>query len=192
MEDLRFLATMLTVALVAFLTGRYKIITRADLDILNPHTWSIRVRKLAVVIGSSAFMAVALFYLSGYVNMATIEITGGAPLINPDAHPVTQVIVNFPVAAAVILGTLPILEEWLFRHVLMRRMMRFGLLAALLSSSAVFAFFHLMNSGTHLGALIPVFVGGMMFGIAYHWRGFACACMTHILYNELVLIAVYL
>ena len=58
------------------------------------------------------------------------------------------------------------LEEWIFRGVILRFLLRFGTVGALVISSALFAIVH----GFKAEALLGRFALGLVFGALYLWR----------------------
>lgn len=89
-------------------------------------------------------------------------------------------IIIFAVAIA------PIVEEFVFRFFIYGVLKRYvGCLLGVILSSLLFAAAH-----AHLPSLIPLFVLGSCFAIAYEWSGSILVSMTmHSLFNSLTLIA---
>ncbi|HEX5490456.1 MAG TPA: type II CAAX endopeptidase family protein [Candidatus Udaeobacter sp.] len=89
-------------------------------------------------------------------------------------------IIIFAVAIA------PIVEEFVFRFFIYGVLKRYvGCLLGVILSSLLFAAAH-----AHLPSLVPLFVLGSCFAIAYEWSGSILVSMTmHSLFNSLTLIA---
>jgi membrane protease YdiL (CAAX protease family) len=89
-------------------------------------------------------------------------------------------IIIFAVAIA------PIVEEFVFRFFIYGVLKRYvGCLLGVVLSSLLFAAAH-----AHLPSLVPLFVLGSCFAIAYEWSGSILVSMTmHSLFNSLTLIA---
>lgn len=91
-----------------------------------------------------------------------------------------MLIIIFAVANA------PIVEEFVFRFFIYGVLKRYvGCLLGVILSSLLFAAAH-----AHLPSLVPLFVLGSCFAIAYEWSGSILVSMTmHSLFNSLTLIA---
>lgn len=96
---------------------------------------------------------------------------------------------SFPLLI-VSITVLPILEEWIFRGIILEEISRVSQSkwAGLLFSSLLFAVFHLSNPGTYLPAIVPYFVGGVIIGGSYLAGGLAVAVLSHVIYNLLLLL----
>ena len=89
-------------------------------------------------------------------------------------------IIIFAVAIA------PIVEEFVFRFFIYGVLKRYiGCLLGVILSSLLFGAAH-----AHLPSLVPLFVLGSCFAIAYEWSGSILVSMTmHSLFNSLTLVA---
>jgi len=130
---------------------------------------------------------------------ALMQDRGGVKVSNED-HPVNQISSGTkPIMGVLILGlllgTIPILEEWLFRRNLLewirQKDFNYSTLSAIIVSSFAFGSFHLLNSGTYIYSLVPPFFGGLLFGVAYVLGGLKASCFSHVAYNELILVIMY-
>lgn len=85
---------------------------------------------------------------------------------------------------------LPILEEWIFRGILLEEIARRWKSRwwALAISSVIFAIFHLSNPGTFPAAVIPLTFGGLILGGSYLAGGLATAILCHSLYNVILIL----
>lgn len=106
----------------------------------------------AVVIGVAAFM------LKGLVNMTIIALSGfdenaQSPYYESSSTSLLSLIIMFATISILV----PIGEEFLFRGLLMRGLLRYGAVVAVLGSTLVFALFHGVNM-----ALPSAFVVGLV------------------------------
>ena len=191
-EQLRTIAAMAFVGGVLLWVIRNPSETRA----LYPTQW-IREAKLmkrgdwAKCLGMIAIFTAVLLYaipVAGRLTMAATKV----PLVDPATHPVYQAAsLSLPLLMAlVVLGV--VFEEWLFRGVLLRKLVRFGRLRALALSSIVFGLFHLIDPGSYPFAFIPPTVAGIFLGAAYLKGGLKVAVPAHIGYNWIRLVLVFL
>ncbi len=121
--------------------------------------------------------------------------------VSSEDHPVNQTARTFTpwqsfVILGVIFGTVPIVEEWLFRDKLLSYIMdkdfQYSTISAILISAGTFGFFHLFNPGTTVYSIVPPFFGGVIFSVAYVVNGLKQSIFVHVLYNELVLLLMFL
>lgn len=173
--------------ILGFLIGKLVGEKPAYLKLINPSTWIseakrattkrwIRVFTLSIIIG------IAMFFVQLKIGNIVIRLFG--PLL-AEENIFTQ-IARFSLPVFVISVTvLPILEEWIFRGVILEEIYQFSQSkkTALLSSSLIFAIFHLSNPGTLPPAVITYFIGGLIIGGGYLVGGFSVAVFSHVLYN---------
>jgi len=129
------------------------------------------------------------FYLMGYLSTAMERLWGPEALYSSEEYIFTKIP---SVALVVIAITVPVLEEWVFRGILLEEISRRlrSRLFGILLSALLFAFFHLSNPGTYLAATFPLFFGGLLFGVCYLYAGLAGAMICHSTYNLLLLLNV--
>lgn len=185
------------VAVFIFVWARWLKRHREVLDMINPRlAWRsarrMRPREWGRFVGWSAvFVAIALLVIplaAGFTMLVT-----GTPLTRDEEHPVTVIASASLPIAFVLLGTLPIFEEWIFRGILLGRLRRrIPALNALIISSVTFGLWHLTNSGTFFWAFIPPTVAGFIFGVAYLKGGLKCATLSHSSYNGIALVIAFL
>ena len=115
------------------------------------------------------------------------ESATGVQLVDPERHPATQI---FRISPWLLIGLMlfvPVVEEWLFRGIVLERLRRFGRFPAVMISAFAFGTFHLLNAGTHFYALVPPTVAGLVLGCAYLAGGLRISVLAHIGYNEILL-----
>jgi membrane protease YdiL (CAAX protease family) len=115
------------------------------------------------------------FFGGGSSKQSIVEFFSGSRTIEQRI-----LIIVFAVAIA------PIVEEFVFRFFIYGVLKRyFGCLLGVTLSSMLFAAAH-----AHLPSLVPLFVLGSCFAIAYEWSGSILVSMTmHSLFNSLTLVA---
>jgi len=113
--------------------------------------------------------------------------------VEPPPHPSLQALQKAPYGWVLALTLLqvsilaPLSEEFIYRGVLMMSLLaRTGPLAALILSSAIFAFFH-MQAEAH--ACLAVFVLGLGLGyVAYRTRSLVPAMVAHSAFNTIMIL----
>lgn len=156
-------------------------------NLLNPKLWidrSERTSKIQLlrIVSLSIFFG-GLIFLAG-LGVGEIVVRLWGPLVASEN--VFSKIGNFSLPLLIISVTLlPILEEWIFRGIILEEISRKSQSKwiGLVSSSLIFAAFHLSNPGTYLAALIPYFIGGLIIGGSYILGGLAVAALCHIISN---------
>ena len=95
-----------------------------------------------------------------------------------------------PLLLLIMATLIPVIEEWVFRGILQEELSRRlrSRAAGLVFAAVIFALFHLSNPGTYPAALLPLFFGGLMFGICYMRTGLAGAILTHAAYNFILVL----
>jgi len=159
---------------------------------LDPRLWVNRIKEasgsefirntsLTVIFGG------VMFFTSLFVSQYVSDIWG--PTIAKD-NVFADIEGTSFLLFAVSISFLPILEEWLFRGVILEEIARRSnsKWIGLFLSSLIFAAFHLTNPGTNLAAIIPYSVGGLVLGISYLVGGLSVAIGCHVMYNLLLLI----
>jgi membrane protease YdiL (CAAX protease family) len=86
---------------------------------------------------------------------------------------------------------LPVLEEWVFRGMLIDEMVRMGVsrTEAVVISALAFAVFHIFNPGAEPGIVPLIFPAGVLLGICYLKTGLAGSTLAHVSYNLVMLAA---
>lgn len=159
---------------------------------LDPRIWASEIRsssrgRLIRIVSLSIVFAGLMFFLSLITTEYVSAMWG--PILSEE-----NIFVEIESWSLVIFVTsivfLPILEEWLFRGVILEEIaqMSSSQWIALGSSSLLFALFHLSNPGTNLVAVIPYTVGGLVLGVGYLIGGLSVAVLGHILYNLILVL----
>lgn len=167
-----------------------KILTKRPyyLELLSPRFWLksakqkdrkkwIRIISLSIIIGISTF-----FIQLGTSHMIVNYL--GRSLLAKENIFSTIAQISLPLLI-VSVTLLPILEEWIFRGILLEELSRIAKSkwAGLLLSALLFSIFHLSNPGTYATAAISYFIGGIVIGIGYLAGGLSVAVSGHVLYN---------
>ncbi len=157
------------------------------LELINPSKWieSIKItrkRKIVKIIILSFVFGILLFFLESKLGGILIQLFG--PLFSDENIFTEMAQFSFPLFLLSI-ALIPIFEEWIFRAILLEEISDWSRsrLLGLISSSLLFAIFHLTNPGTYVPALLFYFVGGLLIGVVYLYGGLALAVFTHIIYN---------
>lgn len=156
-------------------------------NLLNPKLLIERIKrasknKLLRIASLSVFFG-GLIFLAG-LGIGEIVVRLWGPLIASEN--IFSEIGNFSLPLLIIsVIFLPILEEWIFRGIILEEISRISQSKwiGLVSSSLIFAAFHLSNPGTYLAAMIPYFIGGLLIGGSYLLGGLAVAVLCHIISN---------
>jgi membrane protease YdiL (CAAX protease family) len=166
-----------------------KLVTKKPYYInrLRPKFWMCIAKEMsirdwvALVATSLAFTGLVYFvitYSADFVGRVW-------ELYSPKEHIFSQIESTSPLLLLVMATLIPAAEEWIFRGILQEelslrlRSRAIGVIVA----AFLFALFHLSNPGTYPAALLPLFLGGLMFGICYILVGLAGAILSHSTYN---------
>jgi len=86
---------------------------------------------------------------------------------------------------------LPVLEEWVFRGMLIDEIVRAGVsrAEAVVISALAFAVFHIFNPGAGPGIVPLIFPAGVLLGVCYLKTGLAGSTLAHVSYNLVMLAA---
>ena len=123
------------------------------------HTFGIR-RVSWTWIAAAVALGIGAFLLKGFVNMAVIALTGfeenaqGSYYDAAGSGPLLLVATVLTISILV-----PIGEELLFRGVLMRGLLRYGAVVAVIVSSIVFALFHGVNMALPSALIVGLVAG---------------------------------
>ena len=99
-------------------------------------------------------------FASAAVGIGAVLIA--APLTAFSQHVLHQPPETLQIASALVLMTMVPLEEWFFRGVVLRQLLRFGRVLAVSVSAAAFAAVHLSAVG-----FLPRLAGGLVLGVLY-------------------------
>ncbi len=152
-----------------------------NLGILNPRMWGRpdrqTLKKIALV---SAFgLAISLVM---FPSLDALSFQAGQVI--DESHPQVVIYKFAPVLLLLVVASMPILEEWLFRGCLLRLFKeKKGPIVGILLSSALFGMFHVIHPGAYPLAFISPFFAGLVFGWCYIAQGLPSAVLTHSGYN---------
>jgi membrane protease YdiL (CAAX protease family) len=140
-------------------------------------------------LGAVTFAAILPVCVAALVVSVSAMQLVSAPITS---HPLLEMLQNRPapgiLAAAAVQATVlaPLAEEFIYRGVLMTTLLRpFGVIGALLASSAVFGLIHLP---TEPQAVLPLFILGLALGYAaYRTRSLVAPIVAHALFNALMI-----
>jgi len=156
---------------------------------LDPRGWKLdkqKAKKIATVVIIGLAISLVLF-----PKLDDISFQAG-PVID-ESNPQVVLLKFSPALLLVIIATLPILEELVFRGCLLRLFNdKKGPIFALLASSALFGLFHVLNPGTYALAFISPFMAGIVFGWCYLAQGLPSAVLTHMGYNIVIFLWCYI
>ena len=146
------------------------------------------VNKLLVCIGIVAILYVTIPFITNLVESAS-----GAPIVDPEDNAIKDIADMSPLLLLFLLASLPLAEEWLFRAVLLDRLMReWSIVGGLVVSSVLFGVFHYAgNSGYSVYASVAPTCAGVVLGIVYWKMGLRWCCAVHIFYNVAIWLAVF-
>lgn len=151
--------------------------------------WPRLIRSWSKPISSITLALTIIVVLVASISIVvslTIQVTGG-PLTDPDSHPIVLTARSSWLLGLIMVAIVPIWEEIIFRDILQKNLTkRWPAMAAISVSSLIFGLFHLANSGTYVGAIVPPTFAGAGFGVAYYYRGLGAAIIAHSGYNILI------
>ena len=159
---------------------------------MRPKVWMRAIKKMSrrdwlVLLAISLVLALVTYYLIEYSSVALEKVWA---MYSPQEYVFQAIEESYPVLLAIIVLTVPIFEEWIFRGILLdefsRRLRSRSVGVAL--SAFFFALFHLSNPGTYPAAVLPLFLGGVLFGICYLRVGLGGAIICHSTYNLIILL----
>lgn len=148
-------------------------------------------RDLCVKVGIGIALAFITLMAISLADILTIEHIG-QPVENPSVHPVSVVgnvslWLLLPIAII-----MPIFETWAFCDILLKKLLKHGVVFAVLVSALAFSFVHVMEPGTTFAMMVPMMVAGVIFGVTYVKWGFLAAAIAHSGANALTIAIVML
>ncbi len=174
-------------ALLGIIVGRILGQKPHYLEQIRPRNWIKKAKKAnksqwIKLFSLSIIFGIAIYIIEIEVVTITTKLFG--PLLSEENIFVKIASFSFPLLIASI-TILPILEEWIFRGVLLEEISQRSQSKwiGLIGSAGLFALFHLSNPGTYPVATISYFVGGIIVGGGYLAGGLGVAVMAHIIYN---------
>ena len=174
------------------MVGRLIVLRPYYINRMRPKFWMRVIRKMRgrdwlILIVASLALAFFTFYVIEYFSTALVKVWA---LYSPQEYVFQTLEESYPIVLSIIVILVPIFEEWIFRGILLdefSRRLRSRPLGVTLSSLA-FALFHLTNPGTYPAAVLPLFLGGIIFAICYLRVGLGGAIICHCTYNLIVLL----
>ena len=168
------------------LTIYFGLVRRRHRRVLDPHVWIGEARsfkpswKFLKVFSVLSGMLV-LFYLSLPLINELAEAAMGMPSVIPgSANPSAVLASVSPWFLLVIGSTIPIIEEWLFRFVIIdSTKKRLGTTGSVIVSASLFGVFHLFNEGWTLAGFVVPFASGLMLGSIFLKWGLKSAIFVH-------------
>lgn len=176
--------SILGVALYLFIF--FAFVRRKHRRVLHPYVWIGEARsfkpswnflkKFSVLSG-----VLALFYLSIPLINEFAEVVMGVPSVIPgSANPSAVMASVSPWVLLVVSTLLPIIEEWLFRFVVIdSTKKRLGITGSVVFSAVLFGMIHLTNEGYTLAGFVVPFASGLMLGGVFLVWGLKSAIFVH-------------
>jgi len=156
---------------------------------LDPRAWKLdksKAKRIAIVVIIGLMCSLILFPLLDALSFQAGQVID-------ESNPQVVLYKFSPALLLIIIATLPILEELVFRGCVLRLFKdKKGPIFALLGSAALFGLFHVLNPGTYALAFISPFVAGIVFGWCYLAQGLPSAVLTHMGYNITIFLWCYL
>ena len=147
--------------------------------------WKDWVRLICVGVVAGAVSIVISEEIGLLLRQANVQV------YSPSEYPITSIPIEHPEVSPlflVLVNVLPILEEWIFRGILIDEIVRWrhSKLLAVGLSTIIFAVFHLSNPGTYLAFVLPLIPGALLLGVCYIYTGLGGAILAHNLYNTYI------
>jgi membrane protease YdiL (CAAX protease family) len=189
---LEVLKIALAGVLLGFAVGKLIIKRPYYLNRVRPKFWmriakKMNTRDWAILIGASFVFTVLTYFVITY----SAEFVGRVwALYSPEEYVFSQIETASPLLLLIIAILVPVFEEWVFRGILQEELSRRlrSRAVGLVLTSLIFALFHLSNPGTYPAAVLPLFLGGLMFGACYMFTGLAGSIASHSAYNLITLL----
>ena len=171
---------------IFYLAIYFAFVRRRHVQVLHPRSWlgearSFRpsqgfLKKFAILSG-----ILALFYIFIPIINEFAEAVMGTPSVAPGSANPTAVLASIsPLVLLFLSTTLPIFEEWFFRHVLIdSTRKRLGITGSLIFSSVLFSFAHLFNEGSNLPMFFVPFFAGLVLGAVFLKWGLKGSIFVH-------------
>jgi len=179
--------------LLGLFVGKVVVSNPFHLERIRPRYWLGAARRMKrrqwVRLLTIALWVTAISLI--VTDILTILFTqAGAPLVNPEEYPFTQVQQEYPWMVLIVANILPIFEEWVFRGILMDEIIRWKHSKALAVglSSLLFAAFHLSNPGTYLSFVVTLIPASILLGLCYLKVGLGGSIVAHNAYNTFLVI----
>jgi len=149
---------------------------------LNPRVWPSEARKMTrrtlLHIGIALLAMFFMFLMIPVVNSAA-EVAAGGPTIDID-NMVSSTAKISPWLLMMIAVSVPVIEEWLFRGVVLTESRKkWGTATGVILSSLLFGLIHWTNPGYSIFAVIVPFCCGFILAGVYLIGGLKCSIITH-------------
>ena len=179
--------------LLGLFVGKAVVSKPFQMERLRPRYWIGAAKKM------KRKQWVRLVVIALWVTVASLIVTdlltrfftqAGAPLVNPDEYPFTQVQQDYPWLVLILANVLPIFEEWVFRGIIIDEIYEWKHSKALAVglSALLFAAFHLSNPGTYLSFVVSLIPASILLGLCYIKVGLGGSIIAHNAYNSFLVI----
>ena len=179
-------------SLLGVVIGRVIVAKPYHINRMRPKFWMRAIKKMKrrdwlALLGISLVLALVTYYVIEYFSIAIERVWA---LYSPQEYVFQAIEESYPILLAIIVLTVPIFEEWIFRGILLNEFSRYlrSRSIGVALSALLFALFHLSNPGTYPAAVLPLFLGGILFGICYLRVGLGGAIICHSTYNLIILL----
>jgi membrane protease YdiL (CAAX protease family) len=176
--------------ILGFIVGKLIVQRPYYLERLRPKFWMRIAKKMKredwIRLVTVSIVITALIYL---VTTYSAELTSRVwALYSPEEYWAAQLEASAPILLLIIATLIPVIEEWVFRGILLEEFSRRfrSRAVGVVLSAIVFALFHLSNPGTYPAAALPLFLGGLLLGGCYLLAGLSAATACHCAYNFLL------
>jgi membrane protease YdiL (CAAX protease family) len=189
---LEILKIVVAGCLLGYVVGMLIVKRPYYINRVRPKFWMRIAKKMdikdwAKLIGTSSFFIILTYFVITY----SADFIGRTwELYSPEEYVFSQIETASPLLLLIMATLIPVVEEWVFRGILQEEISRRlrSRAAGLVITAAIFALFHLSNPGTYPAAVLPLFLGGLMFGICYIRTGLAGAILSHSAYNFILVL----
>ena len=183
---------MLAGGLLGYVVGMLIVKRPYYINRVRPKFWMRIAKKMdikdwAKLIGASSFFTILTYFVITYSGDFIGRVWA---LYSPEEYVFSQLETVSPLLLLITATLVPAIEEWVFRGILQEELSRRlrSRAAGLVLTAVIFALFHLSNPGTYPAALLPLFFGGLIFGICYMFTGLAGSILSHSAYNFILVL----
>jgi membrane protease YdiL (CAAX protease family) len=189
---LEILKIVLAGSLLGYAVGMLIVKRPYYINRVRPKFWMRIAKKMdikdwAKLIGASSFFIILTYFVITYSG----DFIGRFwTLYSPEEYVFSQIETASPLLLLIMATLIPVIEEWVFRGIIQEELSRHlrSRAAGLVLTAVIFALFHLSNPGTYPAAVLPLFLGGLMFGICYMYVGLAGSILSHSAYNFILVL----
>jgi len=179
---------------IGLLAGRLLAENPSHLERLRPSYWRRIAAKMgrrgwARLAGWSACVLVLCILATSLVSLLLARLQ--VEVMKPEEDLMRKLGERWRWGLLVLVLGLPILEEWVFRGILMDELVRMGASRAwaVAVSALAFAAFHLSNPGAGPGIVLVVLPAGVLLGVCYLRAGLAGSILSHAFYNLVIFLS---